>query len=127
MKNSMKVFPAVVIGDETVSIRFSDELPSQTVEVVCTVDLTDFGEVIGVEALDWHRQLSGGVLDAPSACGQVRWAYDEEVDAFYIHLMEGRSQIQKSVVGKVSLDSNRRVVLLEVPIPSLIKNDYVTR
>ncbi len=127
MKHDVKVFPATVIDDGTVSVWFSDELPSQSIEVKCTVDLTDFGEMIGVEVLDWHNQLSGAVLDAPSAFVKIRWSYDEEVDAFYLHLVDGRGQIQRSVVGKVGIDSNRRVVLLEVPIPFLIQNDYSTR
>jgi len=127
MKNSVNVFPIAVVGDGTVSIRFSDEISSQSVEVACTVDLTDFGDVIGVEVLDWRGQLSGGVIDAPSACGQVRWSYDEEVDAIYIHLMEGRGQIQRSAVGSAKLASNRRVVRLEIPIPSLIQSEHRTR
>ncbi|WP_263377687.1 DUF2283 domain-containing protein [Granulicella paludicola] len=128
MKNGMKFFPNAAIGDGTLSIRFSDGSPSQSFEVgFSTIDLTAFGEVIGVEVLDWRRQLSGGVLYGPAACGQVRWSYDEEVDAFYIHLREGRGQIQMSVVCRVGLDPDRRVVLLEVPIPCLNPSEHGIR
>ena len=115
----MSLFPAAAVDDGAVSIRFADQLPSQSIEVKCTVDLTDFGDVIGVEVLDWRRQLSDGVLDAQSVRGPVLWSYDEEIDAFYIHVTEGRSQIQRSAVAEVGLDSNRRVVLLKVPIPPI--------
>jgi hypothetical protein len=47
------------------------------------VDQNDFGDVTGVEILDFRRQLTGGVVDAPAASGRVRWSYDSEVDAFY--------------------------------------------
>ena len=120
MKNGMNLFPAATVDDGTVSIRFADQLPSQSIDVKCIVDLTDFGDVIGVEVLDWRRQLSGGVLDAQSARGPVRWSYDDEIDAFYIHLTEGRRQIQRSTVASVGLDSNRCVVRLQVPIPSAV-------
>jgi hypothetical protein len=35
--------------------------------------------------------------------------------------MQGRSQVQKSVTGKVGLDFAQRVVLLEVPIPEVAR------
>ena len=110
--------PSATIAGGTVSIRFFDSTPSLSVQVTCTVDLTDFGDVIGIEVLGWRQQVSGGLLDAPAAHGQVRWSYDKEMDALYIHLMDGRGQVQRSAIGNVSLDSNGRVVRLQIPIPS---------
>jgi uncharacterized protein YuzE len=111
-------FPSVEVSEGNLSISFLDSTPSRSVEVSCVVDLTDFGDVIGVEVLDWRHQLSGGLLDAPRASGQVRWSYDEEIDALYVHVMDGRSQTQLPATAKVSLDSRQRVVCLEVPVPS---------
>lgn len=108
--------PAAFQSGELLSIRFLDSVVSESVEVACVVDQTDFGDVIGVEILDLRRQ-SGGLVEAPRASGSVRWSYDAEIDAFYVHVMEGRSQVQTSVTGKISLNSAQRVVMLEVQVP----------
>ena len=109
--------PIAALSDETLTIRFLDAEVSRSVEVSCVIDQTDFGDVMGVEILGFRRQLSGGVVDAPRACGRVRWSYDSEDDAFYVHVGEGPMQAQTSVTGKISLDHTQRVVLLEVPVP----------
>jgi hypothetical protein len=117
MSKSLSPFPHATISEETISIQFSDTLVSQSAQVACTVDLTDFSDVVGIEALDWRKQLSGGTLDAPSSQGRVRWSYDDEMDAIYIRVSDGRGQIQRSAVGEAGLDSDRRVVRLDVPRP----------
>jgi hypothetical protein len=81
--------------------------------------LTDFGDVIGGEILDWRRHLSGGVIDVPSPSGQFRWSYDDEIDALYIHVTAGRGQIQMRSTGTVDLDSDQRVLSLGVTLPRL--------
>lgn len=109
--------PSMSSNGVTISIQFSDSATFRSVEVDCVIDQTDFGDVIGVEIIGLHRQLSGGLIDAPRTSGGVRWSYDNEIDSFYVHVMEGRSQVQTRVTGKVSLDASQRVVLLEVPVP----------
>jgi hypothetical protein len=110
-------FPSVVTADGTVKICFSDSEASESLEVACVVDLTDFGDVLGIEVLAWQRQLSGGKIVAPSVSENVRWSYDEEIDALSIHLREGYSQVQRPATCVVNLDSSKRVVCLEFPIP----------
>jgi hypothetical protein len=110
-------FPSVAFGDGTLAIRFQEAVVSRSVEVACVIDQTDFGDVIGVEILSFRHQLSGGMVEAPHASSRARWSYDDEIDAFYVHLMKGRSQFQTPVAGKVGLDAAQRVVLLEVPVP----------
>lgn len=109
-------FPAVVNAHGTLSIYFSDSIATRSVEIACVVDLTDFDDVIGVEILKWGGQLSGGRIDVPSPSGQFRWSYDNEMDALYIHVKLGRGQIQKRSAGTVSLDSDQRVLNLEIPL-----------
>jgi hypothetical protein len=100
------------------SICFGDSAVERSADVTCMVDLNDFGDMIGVEVLDWRRQLSGGRLDAPSAFGQVRWSYDDEIDAFYVQIMDGRGQVQRRAKGVAGIDGDQRVVRLDVPVPS---------
>lgn len=84
------------------------------------LDMDDFGEVGGIEVLDWHKQLPrGAVLDTARGCGPVRWAYDDEIDAIYIHVSKARAQVQRSARATVALDHSRRVVRLEVSVPPL--------
>jgi hypothetical protein len=111
-------FPSVVTTDGIVTIYFSDSEASQSCEVACVVDLTDFGDVLGIEVLEWQRQLSGGKIVAPSASERVRWSYDEEIDALSIHLREGYSQVQRPATCVVSLDGSKRVVCVELSVPS---------
>lgn len=110
-------FPSVSLSEEAVAIRFLDSPVSDSIEVACVIDQTDFGDVIGVEILDFRRQLRGGMIEAHPSADRVKWSYDQEMDAFYVHLTDGRSQVQTAVTGGVRLDSAQRVVLLEVPLP----------
>lgn len=115
--------PSATLHNGTLVIRFLEATVSQSVEVACIIDQTDFGDAVGIEILDFRRQLSGGLLQGPRSAGVVRWSYDDEIDAFYVHVMNGRSQSQTSVVGIVGLDDAQRVVLLEAPVPGRVVND----
>lgn len=113
--------PSATVNEDVLSVRFLGSAVARTTEVACVVDQTDFGEVVGVEILGLRRQLSGGLVDAPRASGEVRWSYDAEIDAFYLHVAEGRGQVQTAVTGKASLDSAQRLVLLEAPVPPAVR------
>ena len=113
--------PFAAVNEATLSVRFSDSPPARSVEVACVVDQTDFGDVVGVEILDLRHQLSGGQVDAPQASSRVRWSYDSEIDAFYVRVTDGRSQVQTTIRGKIRLDASQRVVLLEVPVPPAVR------
>jgi len=80
------------------------------------IDQTDFGDVVAIEILAFRDQLDGGFLESPQSVA-VRWSYDAEVDAVWVLVMQGRSQVQTSVVATVGLDAAQRVVRLEAPVP----------
>lgn len=71
-------------------------------DIDCVVDLTDFGEVVGVEVLDVSRQLAGGVVDPPTLQGEIRWSYDDEIDALYVHVADGRGQMQRRSIARAT-------------------------
>ena len=110
--------PRVATGNGMLSIQFADSDIARSTNVDCVLDLTYLGDVVGVEILDLRRQLSGGRVEALSAGGQIQWSYDDEIDAFYVQILEDRAQVQRSATGKAHLDSGNRVVRLEVPVPS---------
>jgi uncharacterized protein YuzE len=108
--------PSASIDDGELAIRLDDSETTSSMKVSCVVDLTDFGDVVGVEILDLRRQLSGAVVESSHPASDIRWSYDAEIDAFYIHLMEGRGQVQVRVSATAYLDSRRRLVQLQVPM-----------
>lgn len=112
-------FPSATLRSGTLVIRFQEGMVSRSVPVTCVIDQTDFGDVLGLEILAFRRQISGGLLEGARSANEVRWSYDEDEDVFYVHVMDGRSQIQTSIVGQVGLDVAHRVVLLEAPVPSI--------
>lgn len=103
--------------DGVLHVRTLDAEPARSMELRCVLDLNDFGDVIGVEVLDLARQLDGGAMDPLRRKGAISWSYDDEIDALYIHVAEGRGQVQRSAVGSAHLDSSGRVVALAIPVP----------
>jgi uncharacterized protein YuzE len=97
-------------------VRLLEADPVRSLEVSCVVDATDFGEVVGVEMLDVGRQLAGGIVDPASFRGGVGWSYDAEVDALYVHVADGRGQVQRGSTVRAQLDSTGRLVQLDVPL-----------
>jgi len=100
------------------SIRFTESDGVRAMDVDCVVDLTDFGDVVGVEILDLRRQLSGGTIEGSPTGSKIRWSYDDEIDAFYVRLSDGRGQAQRGATCTAHVDSARRVVQLDVPVAS---------
>lgn len=45
--------------------------------------------------LDLRKQLTGGTVDPPSQDSTLRWSYDAEMDAVYLHVGEGPGQVQR--------------------------------
>ena len=84
--------------------------------------MDDFGEAVGIEILDFHSQVDGSMVESPTE-GHVRWSYDQEMDALYLHVADGRGSVQRSVIGAVELDGRKTVVELRVPIADLVQSD----
>lgn len=91
--------------------------PVRSLDVRCVVDLTDFGEVVGVEVLDLRTQLEGGAIAPPRSTGEISWSYDADIDALYIHVAHGAGQVQQSALARTQLDSAGRVVDMSIPVP----------
>jgi uncharacterized protein YuzE len=96
-----------------VTLRPSSGVLSST-SLACVVDLTYLGDVVGVEILDFGRQLSGGVAPISPKGGGVRWSYDPEMDAFYIHVAEGSGQVQRKATAVAFLDSDGQLTAIEL-------------
>lgn len=114
----MSVFrPSAAVDGDLLRLQFLEDSPSSSVEVKCVVDLTDFGEVIGVEILAVGEQLGGALFEPPGQDTSIRWSYDSESDALYVHVASGPGQVQRNSTARAHLDSSRRLVQLDVSLP----------
>jgi hypothetical protein len=112
------LFPRIDISDCMMAIYFMAADAAQSYVVACVMDYTDFGDLVGIEVLDWRKQLSGGRIDGPSTSEYPRWSYDDEIDALYIRTSDARGQNQQRATASVDLDASQRVVALQIALPS---------
>jgi hypothetical protein len=106
-------------GEPVVRVSFAESeiVEERTCEGI--LDSTDFGDIIGVEILFFRDQLKApppkGSAPPGLGTGLPRCSYDQEVDAFYLRLSEGRSHKQSKVTVRAGIDSQGEVVQLSVP------------
>ncbi len=110
--------PAVEMRGDSLVVKLAFSTPHSEVSLNCVIDVTSLGEIAGVEILDLRVQLSGLEPEHPSGSGDVRWSYDEEVDAFYLHLLRESAPVQQSATCRVQLDVDRRMVGLAIEFGS---------
>ena len=96
-------------------VEFASTPGIRTLQFEGVIDRTDFGEVVGLEVLDFKMQF--GDVSLPACIGEdlPRWSYDEEVDAFYLRLTGAMGTLQRSTIGTAALDDAGHVVSLEIP------------
>jgi uncharacterized protein YuzE len=97
-------------------VVFKATEPAQEVPFECVLDLDDFGEILGIEVLDFNRQI--GVKPSPydSSKGMPRWSYDKEIDALYVRFIDRRSPRQEVREGSAFVDPQGSVVCLEAKV-----------
>lgn len=112
-------YPVVNKGEKTITISFvpSEGVAQRDVDIPLVLDLDLYNEVVGIEALNC-RSFGGPNILADfdySALVRVgmRLSYDEEVDALALKIDEGRSIRQRSVKGRLLLDSDGRITAIE--------------
>lgn len=88
---------------------------SQIMDFEGVIDLTAFDEVVGVEILDFRRQLGTSSLPAYAGSDLPRWSYDQEADAFYLRLMNQVASVQRSIRGTAVMDETGRLTQLVIP------------
>jgi hypothetical protein len=115
-----ELFPRVEVNDCMMSIYFMAAEAAKSYVVTCVMDYTDFGDLVGIEVLDWRDQLSGGHIDGPSPSGYPRWSYDAEIDALYVRTSDARGQNQQRTTASVDVDASQRVAALQIALPSPI-------
>ena len=108
--------PTVTVGDGVMTLNLTPTSRASRLDFDCVIDQTDLGEIVGVEILDLVRQLGGGRAPCALLAGFPRWSYDEEIDAFYIHLAAGRAQVQKSGSCTAYVDQEGQLSALEVTV-----------
>jgi uncharacterized protein YuzE len=108
--------PYAEIEQAVLRVQLVDAGGVRSLDIDCVVDLTDFDEVVGVEILDLRKQLAGGTIGPSVEGSSIRWSYDAEMDALYLHVMDGRGQVQRRSAASGQLDAGGRLVRLDVPL-----------
>jgi uncharacterized protein YuzE len=121
--NEYGKWPTVNKGAKTITIAFAplDELASQmTIDIPLILDLDLNNDVIGIEALSFCSYGgSSALVDFDYSALEpvnMRLSYDEEVDALALRIDDGRSITQRSVKGKLLLDSIGRMIGIEASL-----------
>jgi hypothetical protein len=109
------VEPTFVRRDGLARLVIQTLEPTASLGLECVIDTDDFHEIVGIEVLDFRRQLDGGYVGASPTSGFPRWSYDSEIDAAYFRLVDGRAQHQKRILGVAFLTSTKSVARIEFP------------
>ena len=117
--NMPSEYPVVTTDKNKVVIDFVSPgcMSANSVEIPLVLDLDLYGQVIGIEVLNFCSY--GGVNTLADfdrsklTSAGMRLSYDEEVDAFSLKIDDGRSLKQRAVTGKLFLDANGRMTSIE--------------
>lgn len=85
-------------------------------ELEVVVDRSEYGDVVGVEILDFRRQLGARAVPTQSPLRLPRWSYDEEMDAFYLRVSEDSAPVQWPTVAVAAFDADGRLASIEVRV-----------
>lgn len=97
-------------------VVFRETEPSREVAFECVLDVDVFGEVLGIEVLDFQGQIGTKPPPYDSSKGLPNWSYDQEIDAFYARFIDRYSPRQEVRKGSAFVDSEGSVVCLEAEI-----------
>jgi uncharacterized protein YuzE len=108
--------PSAVVSAGVLTLKLATASGAREVGFDCVIDQTDLGDVVGIEILDLRQQLAGGQAPASQPHGFPRWSYDQEIDALYVRVADGRAQVQKAGSGIAYLDPEGYLSVLEVRV-----------
>jgi uncharacterized protein YuzE len=106
--------PEVEERNREIVIVLSSASANRSTGFECVLDVDDFGEVSGIEILSFRAQLSASLPES-SGSGWPRWAIDDEIDASYLHVRDGRATHQEKTRGQAHIDDRDVVASIEVP------------
>jgi hypothetical protein len=106
--------PAIEKRDDEIAISFSSAPAARRARFECILDVDDLGDLTGIEILSFRKQLAATLPESPGY-GWPRWAIDDEIDAFYLHLREGRAGHQEKAQGSAHIGDRGELTSLWVP------------
>jgi uncharacterized protein YuzE len=116
----MSLYPNIVREDEKLDVVFSSsDVSRPEITVRCVLDFDQFGDVLGIEILNLKDQAGSRCLDVveevlKGPVTDLRYSYDDEVDAFYLRMSEGQSVDQKAVDGVLVLNDKGQIASLRI-------------
>jgi uncharacterized protein YuzE len=115
-------YPLVNKAKDKIVVEFvpRDRLGLTSIEIPLVVDFDLNGDVIGIEALNLcfyaGRSIQGKGDRSGSESGRIRLTYDDEVDALYLRIDDGRSLRQRRVNGNLLIDADGRLIAIEASL-----------
>jgi hypothetical protein len=100
-------FPRVTTTADEVDVDFRSAISENVTQIVirAVVDRDSDGSPQGIEILNLLDQIGSKALGR-WARGDAPFAYDDEVDAFYVRLGSGRGTMQQSTDAVLFLDGD---------------------
>lgn len=115
------------VADGLFHVRMAESSAATELPAECVVDRTGMGEIVGIEILDFRRQLGGATVSPGSDSGALHWSYDPEMDAFYVRCAREHAPVQIKTTCVALLDPERRVVELIVDQGQAAGTSYASR
>jgi len=104
-------------GKSQIALRFAVKLgsPLRDLQIECVLDLDESGRLLGVELLTLVLPLglpgTEFQLLSSSIDPRLDVSYDEDSDALYLKLADGRSREQRAVLATLRTDAEGTVCL----------------
>ena len=112
------MYPNVCQDDSKIKVEFGRGSASDTFKSIKMIlDLGIEGDILSIEILDFLFNTSKNGLEIIDQVvlpegGEMRFAYDDESDSFFLRLHPGNSLNQKSVHGVAACDEQGRILSL---------------
>lgn len=114
----MTDFPRIVETDHSLTAEFApNPKPASYQPLEMVLDFGESGALSGVEIINLICEVGKNCLGlvstvVPTEGDALKYSYDDDCDAFYLHLRVGRSLHQKVIQGAAGLDADGRIASL---------------
>jgi hypothetical protein len=115
--HALDVFrPRYMVHQGMFYVWFSGERSVKRHSFDCLLNVTDKGELVGIEIPDCRQQLEDASFPPARANGAFQWSYDAERDIFSVRLGQPSGGVQKESSGRARVDDQGAILDLQVTL-----------